>query len=344
MRSLTSGALAALFVACTGCSALLDLDADFDRDAAVIDAMPDVPVDDGGSANDGGEHDAMITLDADPEDATVPADAGPSEFADLPPLSTAEGPADYTCMGDWGAPGPADEVTFFLEVRDFLYGDTISNICVNVYADNSVPQGDACGGVTTDASGRVEVTTNGAWFAYRLFPSEDEEYMGSVQVNVPSPGPGGTVVGAAVSEAMRTTVPALLGRQYDADNAYLSGSLYDCQEDYVGGGVVRVVRDGAVLPTGAGATDLTYSYFGDALYPDNNRTSTNASNGLYLAFNVPVQAEGERVQVVACGKPDGETVEMIGCEEVSVFSDTVNILSLHPTRADGPACPDICSP
>jgi hypothetical protein len=97
-----------------------------------------------------------------------------------------------------------------------------------------------------------------------------------------------------------------------------------------------------MIPEGPGARDPLYAYFSEANLPDGSQPHTN-TNGLYLAINMPVNTPGEMVQLVGCGKPDGSNLEVIGCEETRSFADTVNIVSLYPTRADGPNCPDICN-
>jgi hypothetical protein len=276
------------------------------------------------------------------DDADVPPPP-PDGFEDLPQLRKSDGETDanYACLGDRTAPEGNEDSTFTLEVRDFRTGAAVPGVCVNFYPDNVVPVQDECGGTMTDEDGNIEGLTDpdGGWFAYRIFPTDTT--LGVVQVNVDTPADGGSATGNSVDDTTANLIPGLVGRSLAEGRAIFSGALYDCDNSTVEGGAFRVVRDGAVIPEGPGSQDTMYAYFGPDL-PDPQQEYTN-TNGLYLGLNVPVQTPGETVQLVACGKPDGENLEVLGCEETISFPDTVNILSLYPTRSDGPNCPDICN-
>jgi hypothetical protein len=265
-------------------------------------------------------------------------------FEALPQLRKSDGEtnANYACLGDRTAPEGNEDSTFTLEVRDFQTGAAVPGVCVNFYPDNVVPVQDECGGTMTDGDGNIEGLTDpdGGWFAYRIFPTDTT--LGVVQVNVDTPADGGSTTGNSVSETTAGLIPGLLGRSRAAGRAIFSGALYDCDNSTVEGGALRVLRGGSVIPEGTGSQDTAYAYFGATDLPDPGQEYTN-TNGLYLGLNVPVETPGETVQMVACGKPDGENLEVLGCEETISFPDTVNILSLYPTRADGPSCSDICS-
>jgi hypothetical protein len=261
-------------------------------------------------------------------------------FLELPQTMVDGAPANYGCLGSPTAPATGEERTFTLIIRDFQSGDRVPGICVNFYGDNNVPETDECGGAMTDAEGELEVTNNGGWFAYRLF--ETATTMGVVQRNVLSAEEGGTQGGNSVAKTTAGLLPGLLGRQRDEGTSVFAGSVYDCDGETVEGAGVGVARGGSMIPEGPGSRDPMYAYFGTSSLPDGNQPYTN-TNGLFLAINMPVNTPGEMVQVVACGKPDGTNLEIIGCEETRSFADTVNIVSPFPRRADGPNCPDICN-
>jgi hypothetical protein len=286
---------------------------------------------------------ALIGCGDDDNGNGGPTDAGPGDdgFEALPALMAGGEPADYTCLGERTAPETGDSSTFTLEVRDFQTGDPVPGVCVNMYSDNQVPESDTCGGNMTDEAGNIELTDpDGGWFAYRIFPTATN--LGVVQVNNATPADGGSADGNSVSTTTASLIPGLLGRSRDEDAAIFSGALYDCNNATVEGGAFRVLQGGSVVPEGPLAEDAMYAYFGGSDLPSPDQPYTN-TNGLYLGINIPVQTEGEVVQLVACGKPDGENLEVLGCEETRSFANTVNILSLFPTRSDGPSCPDICN-
>lgn len=306
-----------------GCSAVLDLDADFAPDAMVEDAQLD--------ASDGD------TLE------DVALDAGPSELDHLPPATAHGDTADYGCLGETTAPAAGDASTFSLQVLDFESDDPVSDVCVHVYPDNVVPSEDACADHRTDGDGRVEAEApEGGWFAYRIFPSVGT--LGVVERNLPAPSDGGAVEAVAMHPDTADTIPLLVGREREPGTAHYTGTVFDCEGHPVEGAVVRVVRDGVVLPH-EGDADAHYFYYidGETPLPSAVQAHTNV-NGLFLGLNVPVAFEGELVQLVACGKADGETPQVLGCEETRAFGDGYHVSDLHPVRADGPDCPDVCSP
>jgi hypothetical protein len=293
-----------------GCSALLDLDGDFARDASPGDTGVE---------------------DTGPDGADSSTEPGP--FADLPQLTVDGSPADYGCLGMPTAPPTGAQRTFTLVFEDFQTGARVPNLCVNVYPDNNVPASDTCSGVVTDEEGEVEVTTNGGWFAYRLFPTVDT--MGVVQRNVMSGEAGASVGGNSVSTTAANLLAGILGRQRDEGSAAFAGTVYDCNGAPVQGAGIRVTRGGSVVAEGPGVHDPMYAYFSEGNLPDGNQPHTN-SNGLFIALNIPVIQQGEVSQLIGCGKVDGQSVEVIGAEESPTFADTYSILSLHPRRSDGP--------
>jgi hypothetical protein len=254
-------------------------------------------------------------------------------FVDLPPL-TADGlPANHACLGLPTAPPTGEERTFTLVIRDFQTRNVVPGLCVNVYPDNNVPASDTCSGVMTDAEGEVQVTNEGGWFAYRLFPTATT--MGVVQRNLMSGEAGASVGGTSVSTTTAGLLPGLVGRQRAEGSAAFLGAVHDCNGATVQGAGIRVARGGSVVAEGPGSRDPMYAYFSDTPLPDGMRSYTN-SNGLFVAINIPVPTQGEGAQLIGCGKVDGQNVEVIAAEETRSFADTYNISFLFPLRSDGP--------
>jgi hypothetical protein len=267
---------------------------------------------------------------ADQEDSET-GNEGP--FADLPQLAVGGYPADYGCLGLETAPPTGEERTFTLVIRDFQTANRVPGLCVNVYPDNNVPASDTCSGVMTDAEGEVQITNNGGWFAYRLFPTITTR--GVAQRNVMSGEAGASVGGNSVSTTTADLLPGLVGRQRAEGSAAFVGAIHDCDATTVEGAGIRVARGGSVVAEGPASRDPMYAYFSSSTLPDGNQPHTN-SNGLFMAINIPVPTQGEVSQLIGCGKVDGQNVEVLGAEETPTFADTYNILSLYPRRADGP--------
>jgi hypothetical protein len=220
-------------------------------------------------------------------------------------------------------------------------GDVIAGVCVNMYADNAVPEADGCGGSLTDGNGQIELTgSHGGWFAYQVFPAADR--LRVVHTHLVTPGEGDVVRGYSVSDMTASLIVSLLVRQRDPEGALFTGTIRDCNGAPVEGATFRVVRGGSVVPEGVGSQDAMYAYFGGTGLPSPDQPYTNAE-GQYIAINIPVEDQGEAVLLVACGKPDGETLEVIGCEGARSFSNTVHIADIGPTRDDGLTCPDVCA-
>jgi hypothetical protein len=271
--------------------------------------------------------------DASTDDATIPpAGDAAAEDATPPPVTDAS-------MGDATAE-PSRQFT--LVVRDLQTGERVPGACLSYYADNDVPASDSCGSTVTDGQGEVVLPlSDHTRFAYRVYPATHR--LGWLESNVPTPEPGATVDGRSISSTAASVFAGLLGRTYNEGTATFLGTVRDAEGSPLQGVVVRAVRSGetTAIPSGLGSTDAMYGYFSAVGLPDGDQPHTN-TNGRFVAINMPVLEPGEVVRLVACGPSEGDSREVIGCEETRVFPDTYHRVDLPPTRLDGPTCPDVC--
>jgi len=311
---------------------------DDDSTTPGTDAGP-VPETDAGEMMMMGEVPALVTGDgADPTDPTGEAPRDPA-------------PPELSCFGTGVEPTGGDDVTFQLEIKEFRTDDTLEDLCVKFYADNMPMPGDTCdpdSDLTTDADGRVEVTAPaGGWYAYRVFPKDGPtpalQVTGSVQINEPAPmDEGATIEGNSVSQATLNLIPTVLGFRPDPGTALVAGTFWDCEEDPLYGGVARVyTEDGTEIMEGTGSSDPHYRYFDGDDFPADGRTYTH-TDGIFTVANVPVAADGEFVFVEVWGRREavGE-MEIISCERLPIFADTIAIVNMAPLRETPPACPGL---
>lgn len=246
--------------------------------------------------------------------------------------------ADYSCLGAATAPTAGDSIDFEMLIHDFQNGedDPTPNVCVEIYTDNVVPVDDECTGDTTDSEGHLTVTAPASgWFAYRVFPNEDDGVAGSIQYNENAPSsPSGSGDGVSVSESTLALIPAVLGLRREAGTSIVAGRVFDCADNDIYGTHVRIkLEDGTYIDEGDLATDPHYRYFNGDSGPDDDQPWTHV-DGLYGVINVP--AMETPVTVEAWGVPAGSTEQvLLGCEQGLVLPDTITVLNIGPLRSDG---------
>ncbi|MBJ75024.1 MAG: hypothetical protein CMN31_27440 [Sandaracinus sp.] len=299
-----------------------------------------------------GDDDGMMMADAGPSGPVLQTGDGPDPTdatgIAIDPATAA--PADYACLGMGMRPTGGEDVTFDLEIKEFRTDDTLGDLCVRFYADNMPMPGDTCdpeSDLVTDGDGVVEVTApaNG-WYAYRVFPKEGPspslQIAGSVQINEPAPeADGGSAEGNSVSQATLDLIPTVLGFSQVPGTAVVAGTVFDCAGDPVYGAEVRLYReDGSPILEGTANADPHYRYFDGDDFPSADQPYTHV-DGLFATANIPVASDGEFVFMELWGRLGESDTEaqLISCERLPVFGDTISIVNLEPLRADAPACP-----
>lgn len=292
-----------------------------------------------------------------------PADTGPRQDGETPPppppsfdfpaeVPVAERqdtgmPADYDCLGMNEAPAGGDTLNMFdMAVSDFQTGDSVPEATVQFFPDNLILDtcsGDCLEGETNEmgiVGGRGQAD---GWFAYRVLPkmgpTPPSTIVGAVQYNETTPEDGGMWEGNSVSEATLRLIPTVFGFRRAPDTALVAGTIYDCNGDAVRGGVIRMfLPDGSEVVEGAAMSDPHHEYFDGEEFPSPDQIHTN-TDGLYASANVPASGdEPMRIEVWGRLEAGGPPV-LLGCEVGRTFVDTVTIMNLTPTRADGPdAC------
>lgn len=254
------------------------------------------------------------------------------------------------CLGTGEEPVPGDDVTYQIEIKEFRTDDTLEGLCVKFYGDNMPNPDDTCDPDTdlvTDADGRVEVTgPANAFYAYRVFPKDHPspsfQIAGSIQINEPAPAMTRVVEGNSVSQATLDLIPTVLGFMQVPGTALVAGTAWDCDEDPLYGGIVRIYReDGTLIEEGSRSADPHYRYFDGDDFPKADQPWTH-TDGLFAIANLPVAPSGEFVFVEFLGvREEGGEPEVIACERMPIFGDTISIVNLGPLRASPPACPGL---
>ncbi len=311
-----------------------------DDDAGGVDAGPGT---DTGGTDAGGGMDPLPTLVNG--DGPDPA----SETGIEPDPAGVEAP-ELSCFGMRTIPAGGDAVTFQIEIKEFRTDDTLEGLCVKFYDDNMPNPADTCDpdtDLTTDADGRVEVTSAaGGFYAYRVFPKDHPspsfQIAGSIQINEAAPDATRIVEGNSVSQATLDLIPTVLGFMQVPGTALVAGTAWDCEEDPLYGGVVRIYReDGTLISEGTRSADPHYRYFDGDDFPKADQPWSH-TDGLFAIANLPVDAGGEFVFVEFIGRrTDGGEEEVIACERMPIFADTISIVNLGPLRADAPSCPGL---
>ena len=305
---------------------------------------------DAGPGTDGGDDDAggMVELPvAQNGDGPDPTDA--TGIAIDP--STAEAP-NMACIDMLSAPVGGDAQDFSIRIQEFRTDDTLEDLCVKFYVDNMPVPGDTCDPATdlvTDSAGTVPVSgMQGGWYAYRVFPKEGPspslQIAGSVQINEPAPSEDREVEGNSVSQATLDLIPTVLGFNQEPGTAVVAGTVWDCDEDPLYGTIARVFReDGTeiVEPADSVSADPHFRYFDGDDFPKSNMPYTH-TDGIFVVANVPVGDDGEFVFIEIWGVlTEGGEPEIISCERMPIFADTISIVNMAPRRADIAACPNL---
>ena len=292
--------------------------------------------------------DCIAGVDMGDVDAADMGGGGEIEFPpELPGLmSGGGGAADLECRGTRTAPMGGDATDFDIQVcefRDSACAMPIGGLCVKVFEDNMIDLAATCDPGTdyvTDDTGTFTVNAaEGSWYSYRVYPSPSDNIVGSMQINQTVPA-GGTVEGTSVAMATIGLIPLALAKSRAPGTALIAGTALGCDgAPLTGAFVVAYDENGARIPPGAAAAQPQFNYFNGSSFPLGSQQWTN-TDGLFLVFNVPVSAAGKRITIELWAKttPDGEP-EVIGCEQAPILPNSVSIVNIGPTRADGPACP-----
>lgn len=288
---------------------------------------------------------AIVVL-AGCDNGTTTADSGPvgtdAQVAMLPLATTAEGPADFTCLGTETMPAPGEAVDFMAHLYDFQSGPTsaVPSIGVDIFPDNLVVPGctGTCTTLMSNATGDLTINapTNG-WFAYRIAAGTGTgptTPVLTIGYNRTAPGAGGTITLPSVSSQTIGFIPSLYRRMRLPGTGIVTGNVSDCGGDTVEGAILRVFRgDTEVLP-GPAQTDFFIGYFNGSV-PAATRRFTDPG-GIYAAANIDPTDDPVRVEIYAV-IAEGAEPTLVACEEVRMFPDAVTIISVGPVRNDYPA-------
>lgn len=265
--------------------------------------------------------------------------------------STAE-PPNLTCIDMLSAPVGGAAQDFSIRIQEFRTDATLEGLCVKFYVDNMPIPGDTCdpgSDLVTDSGGTVPVSgMTGGWYAYRVFPkagpSPTLQIAGSVQINEPAPDEDREVEGNSVSQATLDLIPTVLGFNQEPGTAVVAGTVWDCDEDPLYGTVARVFReDGTEIiePEDARSPDPHFRYFDGDDFPKSDMPYTH-TDGIFVVANVPVGADGEFVFIEIWGRLSADSEpEIISCERMPIFADTISIVNMAPRRTDIAACPNL---
>ncbi|MCS6798195.1 MAG: hypothetical protein NZ898_06660 [Myxococcota bacterium] len=263
------------------------------------------------------------------------------------PLPGSTRPPDFSCDGMHTAPAEGSPISFTFHVQDFQEDTPTSGVCVKFFPDNVVTDAPCMPGsgtdFMTDMMGDFTVMdAAGSWYAYRIFPrmgaTPATTVVGSVQINEPAPMmAGGRVVGNSVSQATINLIPAVLGFGRVAGTGLIAGTAYDCDQEPLYGVQVRLfTADRTPIVEGTRRMDPHFRYFDGEDFPSADQPWTHV-DGLFAVGNIPVPADNQPIYVETWGRQTpGGPVEMIGCERIRVFADTVAIVNVMPKRMDGP--------
>ncbi len=310
-----------------------------DDDTGGTDSGPGT---DGGGDDGGGMVELPVAMNGDGADPTD------ETGINLDP-STAEAP-NMACIDMLSAPVGGDPQDFSVRIQEFRTDDTLEGLCVKFYSDNMPIPGDTCDPATdlvTDEAGTVPVSgLADGWYAYRVFPkpgpSPSLQIAGSVQINEAAPSEDREVEGNSVSQATLDLIPTVLGFNQEPGTAIVAGTVWDCDEDPLWGTVARVFReDGTEIMEGSRSPDPHFRYFDGDDFPKSDQPFTH-TDGIFVVANVPVGADGEFVFIEVWGVlTEGGEPEIISCERMPIFADTISIVNMGPRRADIAACPNL---
>lgn len=300
-----------------------------------------------------------LALAACSDDAPATAtDAGTGTDANLAPSepvigaggSTPNMPehaADYSCKGTRARPADGALVPFNLRVRDFQEETAVSAVMLRVFADNVITDG-ACTAPTcfeamTNAEGIASVMgRTGGWYALRILPksgpSPGTTIVGSVQINEIVPASGGMADADSVSQRTLNLIPSALGFPRAPGTAIVAGNIVDCEDDDVWGAKVRLFRgDGTEITEGVASAEPHFRYFDGDEFPSSTQPYSNV-DGLFAVANVPPTTGSDRLRIEIWGRrTEAGVSELLACEEVNAYADSVALLAISPLRSDAPA-------
>ena len=323
MRRLT---LLTLMVALTACGGTATTDAGTDSGNGGTDG--------GGGGTDGGGGDT---------------DGGPAPA--LPTLMAYDGTnliaADLSCLGTRMAPtGSAAADTPVRTVARGLMYEPAPNSTFRIFTDNTIPADGSCGATciedTTDAMGEASAMLSAdSWVAYRTLENTAAGTIETFQVNkevslsrYESTATEAFELSAIVGSLFTSALMA--GRvTRQAGTVALTGTAYDCAGNELVGAELRAFNAAGEIVGGTALTGVRYIYWPDSgPLPAGNRTFTS-NQGRFAGGNIP--AGGPiRLELWAV-RTDGANPTPIACEQIPGFEDSVVIIDLEPTRADGPS-------
>lgn len=252
------------------------------------------------------------------------------------------------------APGTASPRTFRLISRGTATAD-IPNGDFEIWPTNSVgadcaAAGTDCIALTSGADATVMGTIEGDFYAYRVPENSTAMTYQAIGYNFFPDGDGENEITTIPVAIFRAAISLIRpGMMADPADGILTGDVTDCDGEGMRGVTIRLFDStGAEIVDGTGATDPGHAYRRGGSLPDTlARLPTTDDSGGYAAGNLPILTD-PRIAVVAYGAaaPGGDRV-IIGCEQVTIGTNAITILSFGPYRSDyeaGNLCEDHAPP
>jgi hypothetical protein len=256
-------------------------------------------------------------------------------------------PADFECTPS--EPAGSGDSTFTVRAVDFQDEFAVEGLTVQFFPDNNPTLDGSCDApcqeVTTDAAGEATVTdTAGSWYAYRVIAGpgtnvtsgSPSEFIGVVQLNEVAPESGGSANLNVVREGTRDNIILLLGTSSEEGTAVVTGQASDCTGRQLANATLRIFDSAGEIDAGFASSGPREFYFNGDSFPLGRQRVTN-SDGLYGTANIPLPTDNTLRVELWGAKTEGGTPEMLGCESVRVGADSITIVNIGPTRADGPS-------
>ncbi len=242
--------------------------------------------------------------------------------------------ADFSCRGVRTAPTAGADTTATMPVLAFgemADGNpvVVPGATVQIYPSNDT-QGGMCGADCTTGTevnpGLYEVTVpSPGWFSYWVDGGPDfHPTLENHTSLAPAPQPNWFNL---MRRATLSGLFALLGEVADPNAALIAGRILDCNGLPVSGAELRVFD-------GQGSADGVIAYFAETGLPSVDLEWTTSQARWTLA-NAPA---GSPLRVELWGVvEDGGDTELLGCELMESYPDTVSSAGIGPLRADGPS-------
>jgi len=278
------------------------------------------PAPDGGAAADGGAIDAATP-------------AWPALMAH--PQTGPEAP-DLSCLGTRTAPPPGDVEAIAAPVVPFGAPPSVTLPGVPVFFHLDGPASAACEppgcvAVMADAEGIATAElARDAWVTTEVPAIDGPDAMRSFMRTLEAHWSAGNE--QTVNTFNRGTLAgfeAVLGAPVDPSTGIVSGRVLDCAERPLSNARLRWFdADGAPVTAGR-------DVFFDGMVPPGLAPAADATatDGRYAGVDIPPTA----TRVEAWGSVGDGPPERIACEAIQVEPDTLTVLVLQPTRADGPS-------